>query len=76
MGMDSITMVFVILTTVLLPICILVGYTTPRVQETEYYVSLLVIEVLLIGVFTVLDILGFYIFYEGVLIPVFYMIGV
>ncbi len=38
--------------------------------------SLIVIEVLLVGVFTIMDILGFYIFYEGVLIPVFYLIGV
>jgi len=69
-------MIFVLLTAVLIPICILVGYDTRRVQETEYHVSLLVIEALLILVFTVLDILGFYIFYEGVLIPVFYLIGV
>ena len=75
-GMDSVTMVFVLLTAILIPICILIGWDTPRVQETEYYVSLLVVEILLIGVFSVLDILGFYTFYEGVLIPVFYLIGV
>lgn len=42
----------------------------------EYLISLLVIEAMLMGVFTVMDLVGFYVLYEGVLIPMFYMIGV
>jgi NADH:ubiquinone oxidoreductase subunit 4 (subunit M) len=45
-------------------------------MRKEFYISLLVIEILLIGVFTVLDLLGFYILFEGVLIPMFLIIGV
>jgi len=52
------------------------GYNIEKVLEKEFYISLLLIELILIFVFTVLDLLGFYIFYEAVLIPVFYLIGV
>jgi NADH:ubiquinone oxidoreductase subunit 4 (subunit M) len=45
-------------------------------MRKEFLISLLAIEILLIGVFTVLDLLGFYILFEGVLIPMFLIIGV
>jgi len=75
-GLDSISIVFILLTTLLIPFCILMGYNIEKVLEKEFYISLLLIELILIFVFTVLDLLGFYIFYEAVLIPVFYLIGV
>jgi NADH:ubiquinone oxidoreductase subunit 4 (subunit M) len=45
-------------------------------MKKEFLISLLSIEILLVGVFTVLDLLGFYILFEGVLIPMFLIIGV
>ncbi len=75
-GIDHISMLYILLTAILIPICILIGWEVKRVQEMEYYISLLVIETMLIGVFTILDILGFYILFESILIPVFYIIGV
>lgn len=47
-----------------------------RVMTRQYLIMLIGIEAILIGVFTVMDILGFYILYEAVLIPMFYIIGV
>ena len=76
LGVDVISMVFIVLSTFLIMVCILISYDSHKIQELEYYVSLLFINLFLILVFTVLDILGFYIFYEAVLIPVFYLIGV
>ncbi len=75
-GLDSISIVFILLSTFLIPFCILMGYNIEKVLEKEFYISLLLIELVLILVFSVLDLLGFYIFYEAVLIPVFYLIGV
>jgi proton-translocating NADH-quinone oxidoreductase chain M len=75
-GIDGISIYFILLTTLLFPICILASWNSIKYLNRQYLVSLLVIEWLLIGVFTVLDILGFYIFYEGVLIPMFFIIGV
>lgn len=75
-GLDGISVYFVILTTLLIPICIMVSWDSIRTLSKLYYASLLFIEWLLIGVFSVMDVLGFYIFYEGVLIPMFFIIGV
>jgi len=75
-GIDGISIYFVLLTTFLIPICLMVSWESIRHLTRQYLISLILIEWLLISVFTVLDILGFYIFYEGVLIPMFYIIGV
>jgi NADH-quinone oxidoreductase subunit M len=75
-GIDGISIMFVLLTTLLLPICILASWNSISYMRKEFFISLLSIEILLIGVFTVLDLLGFYILFEGVLIPMFLIIGV
>lgn len=75
-GIDGISINFILLTALLIPICILVSWDSVQLLTRQYLISLIVIEWLLIGVFSVLDILGFYVFYEGVLIPMFYIIGV
>lgn len=75
-GLDGISIYFILLTTLLIPICILVSWNSITYLTRQYLISLLIIEWLLIGVFSVLDVLGFYVFYEGVLIPMFYIIGV
>lgn len=75
-GLDGISIMFVLLTTLLMPICILASWDYITYAKKEFYVALLTIEILLVGVFTVLDLLGFYILFEGVLIPMFLIIGV
>jgi len=75
MGVDGISMLFVILTTFLLPGCILASWQiTNRVKE--YMIAFLVLETLMIGVFCALDLVLFYLFFEGGLIPMFLIIGV
>ncbi|MGE3831215.1 MAG: NADH-quinone oxidoreductase subunit M [Parvibaculaceae bacterium] len=75
MGVDGISMLFVILTTFLMPICILASWgVTKRVRE--YMVAFLVLETLMIGVFCALDLVLFYLFFEGGLIPMFLIIGI
>ncbi|MFD2235857.1 NADH-quinone oxidoreductase subunit M [Aureimonas populi] len=76
MGVDGISMLFVILTTFLVPICILASRETITERVKEYMIAFLVLETLVIGVFCALDIVLFYIFFEGSLIPLFIIIGV
>ena len=75
-GVDGISIYYVLLTTILIPICIMVSWDSIKVLTRQFLISILVIEFLLICVFTVMDVLGFYVFYEGVLIPMFLLIGV
>jgi len=75
-GIDGISLNFIILTAFILPICILTSYNSITTFIKEFYICLLSIELLLFGVFSVMDLLGFYILYEGVLIPMFLIIGV
>ncbi len=75
LGVDGISMPFVVLTAFLMPICILASwYIESRVRE--YMIAFLVLETLMIGVFTALDLVLFYLFFEGGLIPMFLIIGV
>jgi NADH-quinone oxidoreductase subunit M len=75
MGVDGISMPFVILTTFLMPICILASWhVTKRVRE--YMIAFLVLETLMIGVFCALDMVLFYLFFEAGLIPMFLIIGI
>jgi proton-translocating NADH-quinone oxidoreductase chain M len=75
-GVDGISLFFIILTTFLIPICILVSWTSIQTYVKEYCIAFLVLESLMIAVFSVLDLLLFYIFFESVLIPMFVIIGV
>src|ERR671938_794064 len=76
MGVDGISMLFVILTTFLMPLCIMASWAPIQVRVKEYMISFLVLETLMIGVFTALDLVLFYVFFEGGLIPMFLIIGV
>ena len=76
MGIDGISMLFVILTTLLTPICILSAWEAVQDRVKEYMIAFLVLETLMIGTFCALDLFTFYIFFEGVLIPMFLIIGV
>lgn len=76
LGIDGISLFFILLTTFLIPVCILVGWNNIQLYVREYCIAFLVLESLLILVFSVLDLLLFYVFFESVLIPMFIIIGV
>ena len=76
MGVDGISIFFIILTAFLTPICILVSWYSISYKIKEYMLMLLIIELLLINVFSVLDLFFFYIFFESILIPMFVLIGI
>ncbi|GJP40424.1 hypothetical protein CLOM_g100, partial [Closterium sp. NIES-68] len=76
LGLDGISLFFVILTTFLVPICLLVGWSSIQKSKKEYIIAFLVLESLMIAVFCMLDLLLFYVFFESVLIPMFIIIGV
>jgi len=76
MGVDGISMLFVILTTFLMPLCILASWNSVQTRVREYMIAFLVLETLMIGVFCALDIVLFYVFFEAGLIPMFIIIGV
>ncbi len=75
-GVDGLSLPFVILTTFLMPICILASWRSITVRVKEYMIAFLLLETLMIGVFCALDLVLFYLFFEGGLIPMFIIIGV
>lgn len=75
-GVDGISMLFVILTTFLMPLCILASWESIEKRVKEYMIAFLVLETLMIGVFVSLDLVLFYLFFEAGLIPMFIIIGV
>ncbi len=76
MGVDGISMFFVLLSTFLTPICILASWNAIKDRVREYMVAFLVLETFMVGMFCALDFVVFYIFFEAVLIPMFLIIGV
>ncbi len=76
LGVDGISMLFIILTTLLMPACILASWDSIKTRVKEYMIAFLVLETLMIGVFCALDLVLFYLFFEGALIPMFLIIGV
>ncbi|HWF00402.1 MAG TPA: NADH-quinone oxidoreductase subunit M [Caulobacteraceae bacterium] len=76
MGVDGISVLFVLLTAFLMPLCILASWRSISDRVIEYMIAFLVLECLVIGVFCALDLLVFYLFFEGQLIPMFLIIGI
>jgi NADH-quinone oxidoreductase subunit M len=76
MGVDGISVLFVLLTAFLLPLCIIASWTTITNRVVEYLIAFLILETLVIGVFCALDLIVFYLFFEGQLVPMFLIIGV
>ena len=76
MGVDGISLPFVILTTALMPICILASWQSIQTRVKEYMIAFLALETLMVGTFSALDLVLFYLFFEGGLIPMFLIIGV
>ncbi|MGV7217946.1 NADH-quinone oxidoreductase subunit M [Bradyrhizobium sp. UFLA05-112] len=76
MGVDGISLPFVILTTALMPFCIIASWKAIQSRVREYMMAFLILETLMIGTFSALDLVLFYLFFEGGLIPMFLIIGV
>ncbi|MPZ40114.1 MAG: NADH-quinone oxidoreductase subunit M [Rhizobiales bacterium] len=76
MGVDGISLPFVILTTALMPLCIIASWGAIQQRVKEYMIAFLVLETLMVGTFCALDLVLFYLFFEGGLIPMFLIIGV
>lgn len=75
-GVDGISILFIMLTTFLMPSCILASWEAITNRVKEYMIAFLILETLMLGVFCSLDIFVFYVFFEGSLIPMFIIIGV
>ncbi len=76
LGVDGISVLFVLLTTLLTPVCILASWESITERVKEYMIAFLVMETMMVGMFCALDLIVFYIFFEGVLIPMFLIIGI
>lgn len=75
-GVDGISMLFVVLTAGLMPFCILASWKSITERVPEYMIAFLLLETMMIGVFTSLNLVLFYVFFEGGLVPMFLIIGV
>ncbi len=76
MGVDGISVLFILLTAFLTPLCILGSWKSVKKRMLDYMVAFLILETLMIGVFCALDLVLFYLFFEAVLVPMFIIIGV
>ncbi|GLQ18508.1 NADH-quinone oxidoreductase subunit M [Maritalea porphyrae] len=76
MGVDGISILFIVLTAMLMPLCVLASWESIDKRVKEYLIAFLLLEFLMIGVFATLDLALFYIFFEGGLIPMFLIIGI
>ena len=76
MGVDGISVLFVLLSTALTPLCILASWESIGTRVREYMIAFLVLETMMVGMFCALDFIVFYVFFEAVLIPMFLIIGV
>jgi NADH-quinone oxidoreductase subunit M len=76
LGIDGISIYLILLTTLLVPICILSSWHNVKTRVKEYIMLFLILETLVIGVFTSLDLFLFYFFFEASLIPMFFIIGI
>ena len=76
LGLDGISLVFVLLSAFLVPICILASWKSITFRVREYMILFLILEALIVGTFSSLDLILFYIFFEALLIPMFLIIGI
>ena len=76
LGVDGFSMPFIMLTTFLMPFCIVASWVSVEKRLKEYFIAFLVLETLMIGVFAALDLVLFYLFFEAGLIPMFLIIGI
>jgi len=75
-GIDGISILFILLTTFITPICVFSVINSVKFKIKEFLIAILIMETLMIGVFCSLDLVVFYLFFEGGLIPMFLIIGI
>lgn len=75
-GIDGISLLMILLTTILVPICLAISFNSIKTRVKEFVICFLLIESFVIGSFASLDLLFFYIFFEAMLIPMFLIIGI
>ncbi len=75
-GLDGISLPLFFLSALLVPICILSSWTVIQEKVPEYMIAFLILETMLLGTFSALDFILFYLFFEGILIPMFFIIGI
>ena len=76
LGVDGISILFIVLTALITPICIISCINSVKIRVKEFLIAILILETFMIGVFCSLDLVVFYIFFEAGLIPMFLIIGV
>jgi NADH-quinone oxidoreductase subunit M len=76
MGVDGISVLFVLLSTALTPLCVLASWQAIGTRVREYMIAFLILETMMVGMFAALDFIVFYVFFEAVLIPMFLIIGI
>ncbi len=76
LGVDGISILFIVLTTLLVPLCFLASWSTIKISLKEFLIAFLFLETFIIGTFCSLDLVLFYLFFEGSLIPMFFIIGI
>ena len=76
LGVDGISILFILLTTFIAPVCIFSAIHSIKFKIKEFLIAILVMETLMLGVFCSLDLVIFYLFFEGGLIPMFLIIGI
>ena len=76
LGIDGISMLFIVLTTFITPICIISCINSVKSRVKEFLIAILILETFMLGVFCSLDLVIFYLFFEAGLIPMFLIIGV
>ena len=76
LGVDSISITFMLLTAILIPICIFYTNLSIKYRVKEFLIAFLILEAVIMGVFCSLDLVLFYIFFESILIPMFFIIGI
>ena len=76
LGVDGISVLFVLLSTALTPLCILASWESITTRVREFMISFLILETMMVGMFAALDAVVFYMFFEGVLIPMYLLIGI
>lgn len=73
---DGISLFFIGLSIILIPLCLIISFSVVNIFQKEFTIFLFIILIFLIGVFTIVDLLGFYILFEAILIPMFIIIGI
>jgi NADH-ubiquinone oxidoreductase chain 4 len=76
LGIDGISLFFVLLTTFITPLCLLSSYKKGLMRIKDYCLSLLLLELFLIFSFVAVDLIAFFVFFESILIPMFFLIGI